>query len=186
MEDIIPLHMTHIKTNIGHDKYAANQIVSLEKNILKILDWDIVINTTYDLIKTFFSDFQINNEKAIKEYKLIEFLYNLEILCIFLSKLILLQENFYKYENCLKTISLMTFAFDILRSNMKVKKSGENYIKKWLFFLIKQNNYSTETATKVYDEISDFYGTMNEIKKIAPNFCILHDLKKLLKGVKFT
>jgi len=38
MEDIIPLHMVHIKSKIGHDKFTQEQIIMMERDILKVLD----------------------------------------------------------------------------------------------------------------------------------------------------
>ena len=42
MEDLIPLHMIHIKTKIGHDRFTQEEIILMEKDMLKILNWDLM------------------------------------------------------------------------------------------------------------------------------------------------
>ncbi len=55
-EDIIPLHMIHIKKNIGHDIFTENQIIIVEPDIPNFFDWDIVFITTYDAVNICFRD----------------------------------------------------------------------------------------------------------------------------------
>ncbi len=184
MEDIIPLHMVHIKSKIGHDKFTQQEIIMMEREILKVLDWDILLITTYDTIKTFLSDFYVNNKDMINNLKMNIICYDLEIISIFLSKLISLHDAFFKYNKCIKAISIIIAAFDILRSNYRMSKEAENFLRQWLLFLVKESKFPVNNVTKVYNKVCSFYEDIDSINKIAPALCKLYNLKELLKEIK--
>ena len=184
MEDIIPLHMIHIKTKIGHDKFSHEEIIKMERDILEILDWNILLITTYDAIKTFLSDFYVNNRDMINNLKMENICYDLEIISIFLCKLISLHESFFKYNKCIKAISIIIAAFDILRSNYNISKEAENFLRQWLLFLVKESKFPVNNVTRVYNKICAFYEDIDSINKIAPSLCKLYNLRELLKEIK--
>ena len=184
MEDIIPLHMIHIKTKIGHDKFTHQQIIMMERDILNVLDWDILLITTYDVVKTFLSDFYVNNRDMINNLKMDTICYDLEIISIFLSKLICLHEAFFKYNKCIRAISIIIASFDILRSNYKMSKEAENFLRQWLLFLVKESKFPVENVTKVYNKICSFYEDIDSVNKIAPSLCKLYNLRELIKDIK--
>ena len=184
MEDIIPLHMVHIKTKIGHDKFTQEEIIMMERDILTILDWDILLITTYDSIKTFLSDFYVNNRNMINNLKMDIICYDLEIISIFLSKLVCLHEAFFKYNKCIKAISIIIAAFDILRSNYKMSKEAENFLRQWLLFLVKESKFPVDHVTRVYNKICAFYEDIDSVNKIAPSLCKLYNLRELIKEIK--
>ena len=184
MEDIIPLHMVHIKTKIGHDKFTQEEIIMMERDILTILDWDILLLTTYDSIKTFLSDFYVNNRNMINNLKMDIICYDLEIISIFLSKLVCLHEAFFKYNKCIKAISIIIAAFDILRSNYKMSKEAENFLRQWLLFLVKESKFPVDHVTRVYNKICAFYEDIDSVNKIAPSLCKLYNLRELIKEIK--
>ena len=107
MEDLIPLHMIHIKTKIGHDRFTQEEIILMEKDMLKILNWDLMFITTYDVVKIFLSDFYVNNKDMINNLKMNVVCYDLEIISIFLCKLLCLHEAFFKYSKCIMAISII-------------------------------------------------------------------------------
>lgn len=184
MEDIIPLHMVHIKTKIGHDKFTQSEIIMMERDILKVLNWDIILITIYDVVKTFLSDFYVNNRNMINTLKLETICYDLEIISIFLSKLVCLHEAFFKYNKCIKAISVIIAAFDILRSNYKMSKEAENFLRQWLLFLVKESKFPVENVTKVYNKVCSFYEDIDTVNKIAPSLCKLYNLRELIKDIK--
>ena len=184
MEDIIPLHMKHIKTKIGHNKFSQEEIIMMERDILKVLDWDILLITTYDSIKTFLSDFYVNNRDMIKILKMNTICYDLEIISIFLSKLISLHESFFKYNKCIMAISIIIVAFDILRSNYKMSTEVENFLRLWLLFLIKESKFPVDYVTHAYNKVCAFYEDIDSVNKIAPSLCKLYNLKELIKEIK--
>ena len=184
MEDIIPLHMVHIKTKIGHDKFTQNEIIMMERDILKVLNWDIILITIYDVVKTFLSDFYVNNRNMINTLKLETICYDLEIISIFLCKLVCLHEAFFKYNKCIKGISVIIAAFDILRSNYKMSKEAENFLRQWLLFLVKESKFPVENVTKVYNKVCSFYEDIDTVNKVAPSLCKLYNLRELIKDIK--
>ena len=184
MEDIIPLHMVHIKTKIGHDKFTQEEIIMMERDILTILDWDILLITTYDVVKTFLSDFYVNNRDMINNLKMDIICYDLEIISIFLSKLVCLHESFFRYNKCIKAISIIIAAFDILRSNYKMSKEAENFLRQWLLFLVRESKFPVDNVTKVYNKICSFYEDIDSVNKIAPSLCKLYNLRELIKEIK--
>lgn len=184
MEDIIPLHMIHIKTKIGHDKFSQEEIINMEKDILNVLDWDILFITTYDVIKTFLSDFYVNNKDMIIKLKMYLICYDIEIISIFLSKLICLNEIFIKYNKCILAISIIIASFDILRSNYEINKEKENFLRQWLLFLVKESKFPVDNVTKVYNKVCAFYEDIDNVNNIAPTLCKLYNLRDLIKDIK--
>ena len=184
MEDIIPLHMIHIKTKIGHDKFSQQEIIMMERDILNLFDWDILLITTYDTLKIFLSDFYVNNREMIDKFKMDIICYNLEILSIFLCKMDCLHESLFKYNKCAKAISIIITSFDILRSNYKISKDVENFLRQWLLFLVKESKFPVDYITNVYNKICYFYENIDSVNKIAPSLCKLYNLKALLKEIK--
>ena len=184
MEDIIPLHMVHIKTKIGHNKFTQNEIIMTEREILKIFDWDLLLITTYDVIKTFLSDFYVNNRDMIYNLKMETICYDLEIISIFLCKLISLHDIFFKYNKCIIAIGIIITAFDILRSNYKINKEAENFLRQWLLFLVKESKIPVDNVTNVYNKICSFYEDLETLNKIAPSLCRLYNLRELIKDIK--
>ena len=184
MEDIIPLHMVHIKTKIGHDKFTQEEIIMMERDILTILDWDILLITTYDSIKAFLSDFYLNNRNMINNLKMDIICYDLEIISIFLSKLVCLHEAFFGYNKCIKAISIIIAAYDIIRSNYKMSKEADNFLRQWLIFLVKGSKFSVDHITRVYNKVCAFFKDIDSINKIAPSLCKLYNLRELIKEIK--
>ena len=184
MEDIIPLHMVHIKKKIGHDKFSENQIIKIERDILSTFDWDIFFITTYDVVKIFLSDFYVNNKDMIHNLKMKIICYDLEIISIFLCKLLCLHECFFKYNKCIMAISIIIASFDIFRSNYKISKEAENFLRQWLLFLVKESKYPVDNVTKVYNKICAFYENIENINKVSSSLCKLYNLRELIKDIK--
>ena len=184
MEDIIPLHMIHIKTKIGHDKFTSNQIIMMERDILDLFDWDIIFITTYDVVKIYLSDFYVNNKDMINNLKMSIICYDLEIISIFLCKLLCLHEVFFKYNKCIMAISIIIASFDIFRSNYKISKEAENFLRQWLLFLVKESKFPVDNVTKVYNKICAFYEDIENINKVSSSLCKLYNLRELIKDIK--
>ena len=184
MEDIIPLRMIHIKKKIGHEKFTEEQILMMERDILSLFDWDIVFITTYDAVKIFLSDFYVNNKDMIHNLKMKVICYDLEIIAIFLCKLVCLGEQFFKYNKCILAISVIIASFDIFRSNYNVSKEAENFLRQWLLFLVKESKYPVDNVTKVYNKICSFYENIENINKVSSSLCKLYNLRDLIKNIK--
>lgn len=184
MEDLIPLHMIHIKTKIGHDRFTQEEIILMEKDMLKILNWDLMFITTYDVVKIFLSDFYVNNKDMINNLKMNVVCYDLEIISIFLCKLLCLHEAFFKYSKCIMAISIIIASFDIFRSNYNITKETENFLRQWLLFLVKESKFPVDNVTKVYNKICAFYENIENINKVSSSLCKLYNLRELIKDIK--
>jgi hypothetical protein len=164
LEDIIPLHMIHIKKNIGHNLYKEIEISHTEIEILNTLNFDVFCVTSYHFIKNFLYDFVINNRNLINKFNLNKFVDSLEKICLYVNKIVLINTKFLKYKCSLIAISVIVISFDILRSNSKtLKKENENFLKQWIIFLIKESEYSNKLINHVYAKIVEYLNNADEI-----------------------
>jgi hypothetical protein len=164
LEDIIPLHMIHIKKNIGHNLYRENEISKTEIEILNTLNWDVFCVTTYHFIKNFLYDFVINNKNRINNLNLNKYVNTLENICLYVNKIVLINTKFLKYKCSLIAISIIVTSFDILRSNSKtLNKDNENFLKQWIVFLIKESEYSNKMISYVYGKIVEYLNKADEV-----------------------
>ena len=183
MEDIIPLHMIHIKKKIGHEKFTEEQIIMMEHEILSLFNWDIIFITTYDAVKIFLSDCYVSNKDIINNLKMNIICYDLEIISIFLCKLVYLSEAFFKYNKCILAISIIIASFDIFRRNYNISKEAENFLSQWLLFLVKESKYPVDNVTRAYNEFNSFYENIENINKVSSSLCKLYNLRDLIKNV---
>jgi hypothetical protein len=98
MEDIIPIRMYHIVNKISHGKFTEKDIIKKEKDILEVINFDIITNSTLDFIRFYIFDLINNNINEIEKMELIEHLNNFDHINVFLSKLILHSVEFNKYK----------------------------------------------------------------------------------------
>jgi len=169
IEDIIPLHIIHIKKNIGHNLYNENEIIQTEIEILNTLNFDVFCVTTYHFIKTFLYDFVINNKIRIKNLNLEKYINSLENICLYLNKVILINENFLKYKCSLIAISIIVIGFDVLRSNsLSLGKERENFLKQWVVFLIKESEYKKHVINHIYEKIINYLNDVDSFLINAP------------------
>lgn len=133
MEDLIPLRMIHVKGKIGHNKFSEDQIKIKEKEILKLLDFNIISVSTYDFVQTIICDLTINNSDTIDLLKMDCHIDSFDNVSRFLAKLITLENDFCVYSYSLKGICCIIVAFDIIRSNSKTfTKEMEDFMRQWV------------------------------------------------------
>ena len=180
MEDISPLKMTNIKTDIGHDKFSEKTILRKEREILKVIDFNLVSIHTYDFIRIFLYDLCINNTQKIKFYKIEEHIRTIEKISIYLAKMVALDETYDKYRHSLKALTCIVIAFDILRSHSKtLDKEKEIFIREWIIFIIKQSGYTEKNVENLYKKVVQFYKNIDKYSDITPCLgkCIASELK---------
>lgn len=133
MEDLIPLRMIHVKGKIGHNKFSEDQIKKKEKEILNLLDFNIITVSTYDFVKTIICDLSINNCETIDLLNMSCHIDSFDNVSQFLAKLITLENEFCVYSYSLKGICCIIVSFDIIRSNSKTfTKEMEDFIRQWV------------------------------------------------------
>lgn len=94
MEDILPLRMSLIKNKIAHGKFSSKEIKAKEKEILETIEFDVIISSHYEFIKTFVFDFCHNNAQRIQDLKLEKHIDAFDNAAIYLSKLMFHDEEF--------------------------------------------------------------------------------------------
>jgi len=133
MEDIYPIRMSHIRTKISHGKFSESEIIKKERAILQTLEYDVIVSSNSDFIKTFVYDFIHNNRVQIDKLEMWHHIDAFENTTIFLSKLIQHDVEFNKYKESLKSVSCIVAAFDILRSNSNnFEKESEDFMRQWV------------------------------------------------------
>jgi hypothetical protein len=169
IEDIIPLHIIHIKKNIGHNLFNEKQIIQTEIEILNTLNFDVFCVTTYHFIKTFLYDFVINNKIRIKNLSLEKYINSLENICLYVNKVVLINEKFLKYKCSLIAIGIIVISFDILRSNsLSLGKEKENFLKQWIVFLIKESEFKKHVINHIYEKIMEYLNDVDSFLINAP------------------
>lgn len=69
-----------------------------ERSIIASLGWNnLITTTTYEFVKTYFYDFQNNNEAYINRLSMTDVLEEFENASVYLSKLIMHFDGFYLY-----------------------------------------------------------------------------------------
>lgn len=166
MEDLIPLRMIHIVKTISHNKFTERQIQKKEAQILNAIDFKLVTISTYDFIQTLFSDLAINNSGIISDLKMEKHINSLNNVCIFLAKLMTLDEKFYMYYCSLKAIACVICGFDIVRSNSKTLNTEMiDFLSQWINFVISSSPFDSELINSAYNSLSFLYKTVETAKE---------------------
>lgn len=176
MEDTIPLRMHNIKHQIGHNKFTQNQIKQNELAILKLISFDIIRISQYDFIHTYIYDFILNNETQCHKLQIALHMKAYENICIFLAKMITMNEEFTSFNPSLKAICCIIAGYDILKSNSSTfTKEMSNLLYQWILLLINESDENAEMISTVYKKLIDFYSNFYKQTK-GSNLNKTHDL----------
>lgn len=169
-EDMWPLCMSVIIDRIAYNKFSAEDVKRLEKDILGTVDYKLVHCSVYDFIKNFIYDFSYNNKKTIRKLKFSNELQVLEETSIYISKFIFHTEEFSTLNPSLKAIACIILAFDLVRVNVPSFQGGiESFINDWIKFLVEQSRYSPEDIHSVYIRIKEFYTIYDKLPLLEFN-----------------
>ena len=157
-EDIYPLRLCYIEENIGHSKFTSKEILEVEKDILKDIDFEILNISTYDFILELFNHFIIENKIKIHRLNLFKYIDSLKNISYFLCKLACMLYRFTPYLSSLKAISIIICSFNILKSNSETfNQDMQNFIKEWILDLINESKFHWKKINKVYSYLADAY-----------------------------
>ena len=157
-EDIYPLRLCYIEENIGHSKFTSKEILEVEKDILKDIDFEILNISTYDFILELFNQFIIENKIKIHKLNLFKYIDSLKNISYFLCKLACMLYRFTPYLSSLKAISIIICSFNILKSNSETfNQDMQNFIKEWILDLINESKFHWKKINKVYSYLADAY-----------------------------
>ena len=178
MEDIIPLHLNQVTEKIAHNKFKPRSISKKEKEILTTINWDLVIVTSYNFIRTYIYDFYINNIKRIEKLNLKKYTKKLEFISIYLARMVCLEEKFCIFPYSLKAVCVIIAAFDILCANSnKITEESKFFLKQWILFLIKSSSYSLNIIKELHRKIIQSYQNLYKINEIAPGLNHIYKLE---------
>ncbi len=157
-EDIYPLRLCYIEENIGHSKFTSKEILEVEKDILKDIDFEILNISTYDFILELFNQFIIENKIKIHKLNLFKYIDSLKNISYFLCKLACMLYRFTPYLSSLKAISIIICSFNILKSNSETfNQDMQNFIIEWILDLINESKFHWKKINKVYSYLADAY-----------------------------
>ncbi len=157
-EDIYPLRLCYIEENIGHSKFTSKEILEVEKDILKDIEFEILNISTYDFILELFNHFIIENKIKIHRLNLFKYIDSLKNISYFLCKLACMLYRFTSYLSSLKAVSIIICSFNILKSNSETfNEDMQNFIKEWILDLINESKFHWKKISKVNSYLSSAY-----------------------------
>ena len=66
IEEKIPLRLTHIVNNLGKNTFSKDEIIEMERDIVKTIEFDFFTAGSYDYLMVFFYDLKVNNSAIIQ------------------------------------------------------------------------------------------------------------------------
>lgn len=172
-EEVSPIHMHDLIEKICHNRFNECDIKKKEREILDILDYQLIIHSTGDFLKNHFCEFRITN-KLIIDSNIEKYFNSMEQISLYISKVILHSDKFSLYKNSIKAIACIVISFEILRSHITIQKENEKIIKEWILLLMDDSEYNPDDINNLYNQIADYYAEFQQLK-------ISHNLIKTSK-----
>lgn len=172
-EEVSPIHMHDLIEKICHNRFNESDIKKKEREILDILDYQLIIHSTGDFLKNHFCEFRITN-KLIIDSNIEKYFNSMEQISLYISKVILHSDKFSLYKNSIKAIACIVISFEILRSHITIQKENEKIIKEWILLLMDDSEYNPDDINNLYNQIADYYAEFQQLK-------ISHNLIKTSK-----
>ena len=97
-EDITPISVSHVVNKISHGKFKPKQVVEIERNIFSTIEYNVILASPYEFIKTYIYDFLHNNERKINKLQMKNHVNNLEGASIYMAKLMCHNDSFSQYK----------------------------------------------------------------------------------------
>lgn len=143
---------------ISKSNYTKNAILEKEKEILLTTNFDFINYSAYDFAKTFISDFTSNNPNEIGKFKMKDYVDTLDHICLHLLKVLLLDVEFYKYNQSLIAIACMIVSYEILISNyLDITQEISSFLYTWINSLVSETRYPREKVMEIYHEIKKLW-----------------------------
>jgi len=176
--DMIPIQMNSLKHLIGHDLFSQKVIKEMEKKIIKTINFDVFIPTTYEFIQFILYDFYMNNKESIIGLKLKKMLDILENCAIFLAKLCNHFEQYSSVSPIFLSVSCVIIAYDMMKDNCKsLTEEKQKFFKDWLQFLLSNIAKTSEVKNqieKIYRNIEKTYNSYTKMN--LKNLVKYHEL----------
>lgn len=158
IEEKIPLRLTHVVNNLGKNTFTKDEIIEMEKDIVKTIEFDFFTAGNYDYLMIFFYDLKVNNSKIINKYEGKDIVDKYMNFCVFLSKLILYSHEFVTYRTSLVSLAILSFAFDFMKENDLIKNINlQHLFRDWIYYLVNEMKFDPGAVGYVYQKIYELY-----------------------------
>jgi hypothetical protein len=146
------------------EPFTEKEIKETEIEMLNTLNFECVFVSSYDFIKTYFVDFNLNNFDNISKFQMERHISALETISIYFSKITLLQNCFYQYNQSSIAIVCIIIAYELLTSNsQRITNTTSAYLYKWVNSLIDKVN-EKEKIKEIYNEMKELLKSKNKMK----------------------
>ena len=167
LHSLIPFHINDC-IQISHmflvEPFTEKEIKETEIEMLNTLNFECVFVSSYDFIKTYFVDFNLNNFDNISKFQMERHISALETISIYFSKITLLQNCFYQYNQSSIAIVCIIIAYELLTSNsQRITNTTSAYLYKWVNSLIDKVN-EKEKIIEIYNEMKELLKSKNKMK----------------------
>ena len=166
MEDTITMNYSLIENVVHEGKYTKQDIICKEKEIVSVLDFELLVTTSFDYIDAFLYDFEVNNEEFVmscmkKDFQLFKGI------CMFLCKLATLSEEFSTCYQETIAICVLAVGYDLFRNiNIQEEKNYDKvnlFLHEWINFILNQSTINKSHLKYFYDKLVQMY-EMNSMR----------------------
>lgn len=175
-QEINKIRMWELVQKIGQKEFKEEEYKNMERKILKTIGFENLIqSSTYEFLQTYFYDFVHNSNLTSQKEK--QFFKLIKETSIFLSKVILHYEKFYKFDFCYKAIGCIIAAIMIVKEKKADLCSNEilSTLFNWIKFLDDKNGYIIDQhlifAGEIINAFNGYFmspGIAYNLKKFTP------------------
>ena len=165
LEDLYPMRLGHI-LRICSNNFTENDIKQKELKIIKRINFNVINASIYYFVLCYFIDFKFDNEEEIIKNELETNINELEKICIYFAKMIVMNEIFYEYENSLTAVACVVYGFDVYRSiPQKLNENKEVFINDWIICVVNATEHSFDFIKTIYDKIGMLHSKLDYLEK---------------------
>lgn len=183
-QEIYPISLKSFVNKISHKQFNEKKIIKEEKIIMNDIQFESLVTTSvYDFIRELCYDFCLNNKDFLKcnTEKLI--FVNLQKTAIYLAKLIMYYDIFYKEVFSVKAVACIITSMKIVKMYFKEKwnQNIKNIFNDWIILLLKQGKVDEKVVEKIGSKIYscfNHYQKSNSLAKNLNKFTPLSFMKK--------
>ena len=158
VEEKVPLRLTHIVNNLGKNTFSKDEIIEMERDIVKTIEFDFFTAGTYDYLMVFFYDLKVNNYRRLNQLGGKDVVDKFMNFCVFLSKLTLYNHEFVTYRTSLVALSILSLGYDFLKVNDQIENEElKNFLRDWIYYLINEMKFVPDAVGYVYEKIHELY-----------------------------
>lgn len=153
MEDMYPLCLVHIQSNIGKNEFSASEIIEKELEILNEIDFDLDYVSVYEVIRTYFCDFVVQLKETDMLNDLNEVFPSVYFSSVLFAKICETDEYLKSTPIQIKAICciILSHDYELSKNEFQITDKRIKCFKGWFGMLIKQSGTSRESIQYVYN-----------------------------------